>query len=102
MKRRKLRYTLTRKYRLQKFGMTNDDYWKLLESQDFKCASCGGDNEDGKLLSVDHDHLTGKVRGLLCHRCNITLGTMRDDLEKLKGLVRYLYRNSTHLYFWTE
>jgi hypothetical protein len=77
-----LRKKHNRKYRLSRYGLTEADFDKLLESQDYRCGMCRSEFEDG-LTHIDHDHgccqerngSCGKcVRGLLCHRCNIALG----------------------------
>lgn len=71
------------------FGLTRDDYDNLSKSQDEKCAICG-EKELFRRLSVDHDHKTGKVRGLLCFDCNTALGKFKDDVEMLKKAISYL------------
>lgn len=66
-----------RNYRLKKkYGITEEDYQKILLSQNNRCAIC---NNIVKRLGVDHDHQTGKIRGLLCHHCNAGLGAFRDN-----------------------
>lgn len=84
------RYWLQRAY-----GLTEDDYAKLLDAQDGKCAICGGDkpkNKSLKRMAVDHDHTTGMVRGLLCGPCNSGLGSFGDDIDRLEAAIRYLRR----------
>lgn len=84
-----------------KYGITADDYNQLLGQQGGVCAICGRSAEDGhsakkrmpkKRLSVDHDHSTGAVRGLLCSPCNTVLGLMRDDPALLTAAAGYLLR----------
>jgi len=77
------------------YGITQEDYEKLEKQQDCKCAVCGGDGFKMrewhfKKLVVDHDHVTGKVRGLLCHNCNRALGLLKDDPKVLLNAVDYL------------
>jgi len=60
--------------RAKQLGVTDDEYALLLEAQDGGCAICGAKPKTRR-LHVDHDHATGKVRGLLCHRCNRVLQT---------------------------
>jgi len=79
-----------------KFGITADQYDDMLARQDGKCAICGKPETDtirwGKTarLAVDHDHLTGVVRGLLCRRCNQGIGKFEDDPDMLQAAADYL------------
>lgn len=75
----------------KKYGISVDDYYSKLSAQGGKCATpkCNNTNES-KTLHVDHDHLTGDVRGLLCFRCNAVLGQVNDDKEILQNLIDYL------------
>lgn len=79
------------------FGLTEADFQNLLVEQRNACAICGnqftvisgGRSRAGK-VHVDHDHATGKVRGLLCMQCNALLGNARDNLTVLAGARDYL------------
>lgn len=70
---------------LRLYGLTLADYGRMLEAQGGVCAICSQPERrkrgDGSAcpLSVDHDHATGDVRGLLCHSCNVRLGHVEDD-----------------------
>lgn len=72
-----------------RYGMTAADYERMLEEQRYVCAACGSFTE----LVIDHDHKTDEVRGLLCHACNVALGLMRDDPERLERAAAYLRRH---------
>lgn len=65
---------------LRRHGLTLDQYHSILERQDFVCPICGIDvvSREQKLTHIDHDHNTGKVRGILCARCNCALGKFED------------------------
>lgn len=86
-----------RKRTLAIYGLTEEDYDVLHTNQRGKCALCGaeelGDSKK-KHLAVDHDHKTGKVRALLCHKCNRGLGHFNDDLELLNKAVAYIAKYS--------
>ena len=78
------RYNLKKKY-----GITYEEYLKMLMAQKNRCAICNELATD-KNLAVDHDHLTERVRGLLCQSCNNGLGRFKDSIELLKSAQRYL------------
>jgi Recombination endonuclease VII len=72
------------------YGITLEDYNLFLEQQSEKCKICNKNCPTGKSLAVDHNHETGKVRGLLCKNCNIGLGMFFDNLDFLEFAVLYL------------
>ena len=74
------------------YKISFEDYNNMLTEQNNCCAICGTDNAKGKhnTFMVDHDHKTGKVRGLLCKSCNIALGEVDDSLTTLKRMIEYL------------
>lgn len=75
-----------------KYGMTHDDYERMLVEQDHKCAICGIDakHSENSRLCVDHDHDTGEVRGLLCKKCNQAIGLLQDNANFCDAAGRYL------------
>src|SRR6266508_7031334 len=70
------------------------EYDALLESQGGGCAICG-DVPKGRLV-VDHEHETGRVRGLLCSACNVALGFFKDDPRRLASAANYLQGAGPH------
>lgn len=88
---------------LKKYGITEEDYNVLLEKQEGRCAICRCWPHENKgkgyqslgdkgwaRLAVDHDHLTGIVRGLLCINCNLAVGYLADDAGRAEALADYL------------
>lgn len=79
-----------------RYNLTSEEYWNMFIKQEGKCAICGlyeqSKNKNGRpyMLSVDHNHKTGKVRGLLCYKCNTMLGVACDNSMILIGGVKYL------------
>lgn len=71
------------------YGITVEDYDRMLAEQGGRCASCNDQPRGQKPLCVDHCHETGRVRGLLCSNCNTSLGKLRDDPRRIRGLLRY-------------
>ncbi|BDI29165.1 hypothetical protein CCAX7_12160 [Capsulimonas corticalis] len=74
---------------LKKYGLTKTALELMYKAQDHKCAICGIP-EGERLLHIDHCHKTGKVRGLLCERCNLGIGAFNDSLEYLNTAILYL------------
>lgn len=79
-------------YLVKTYGITLDDYNRRLESQDGRCAICRRLPRK-YVLCVDHDHKTGRIRGLLCIRCNRHLGAVGDNLERVMKFVEYLKKD---------
>lgn len=75
---------------MNRYGITLAIYDEMFETQNGCCAICGESCMTGQALSVDHDHKTGEVRGLLCKRCNFGIGYLRDSPELLKAAAEYL------------
>lgn len=81
------------KAHLKSYGLTVDQHAAMLESQNGVCAICGLPQIPRgrkRRLHIDHDHGTGKVRGLLCDRCNAGIGCFRDSSTTLRRAVEYL------------
>ncbi len=77
-----------------KYGMTLNDYELMWSAQGEKCAVCGTMEIPAKgYWHIDHCHETGKVRGILCHHCNVGLGHFRDDADRLRLAIAYLRRD---------
>ena len=75
---------------LRKYGLTVETYDALSQSQNDTCAICNSVCTGGRRLAVDHDHSTGKTRGLLCAGCNVSLGHLKDSPAVLSTALRYL------------
>ena len=73
-----------------KFGITLEDYDSMLAQQGGKCAICKSEEPKGKRFSVDHNHKTGEVRGLLCNPCNVAIGLLKDSPDVLESAKEYL------------
>ena len=84
-----------REYRLNRcYNMTIEDYNIIFSNQKGKCKICGiHQSQITHNLYVDHCHLTGKVRGLLCSKCNTALGNFNDNIDILKSAIKYLESN---------
>jgi hypothetical protein len=85
---------INRKHKLMRnYGITIQQYEYLLKEQNSKCAICGTSEikrSKAKYFNVDHNHKTGKIRGLLCHDCNVLLGKLSDNIEICKKVIEYL------------
>lgn len=77
-----------------RYGLTLEQYDKMFEDQGGVCAICGGINNDGRRLYIDHNHKTGKIRSLLCIRCNSKLSVLEDEVF-LSNAKKYLQNYKT-------
>lgn len=91
-KNKRWKYELKRKYNLK-----TSQYYKMLRKQNYKCAICGIDylryakNNKRKIkLSIDHNHITGKIRGLLCQKCNLNIRVFELPKKQKEKLLNYL------------
>ncbi len=75
------------KYR---YGITRKEHDTLHREQKGCCKICGVHENDSSTLHIDHCHSTGKVRGLLCRRCNMGLGHFKDSVSNLMNAIKYL------------
>lgn len=93
---------MRRKHALKRlYGMAVEEVETLLASQGNACRICGeevllvnGQRNEKQTSVVDHCHKTGKVRGILCLRCNMGLGSFRDNPTFLAAAIRYIKENS--------
>jgi hypothetical protein len=83
---------------MSKFGISDADYNQIWAAQGSKCAICGKVEplRGRSFHPVDHDHSTGRVRGILCQACNVGLGSFRDDPALLFLAIEYLKRSAPH------
>jgi hypothetical protein len=75
---------------LRKYGLTIEQVSDMLKDQNHACKICDTALPTTTDARVDHDHQTGKVRGILCHPCNVALGLFKDSKENLAKAIRYL------------
>lgn len=84
-----------KEWALKKYNLTFDEFIKLRKNQQDLCKICQNKetNPQYSVLAVDHDHKTGKVRGLLCGHCNTGLGKFKDNISILERAISYLKEN---------
>lgn len=75
------------------YGISLDTYNDKLKAQNNVCAICNNPEINGNKLSIDHNHITDKVRGLLCNNCNLMLGKAKDNAIILQLAVDYLIKH---------
>jgi hypothetical protein len=87
-----------RRKKLREYGLTVEQYDALLLAQNYRCAICRTDTpgnartKSDHAFCVDHDHVTGHVRGLLCQGCNRGIGLLKDDPEVIESALKYVRR----------
>lgn len=80
-----------------KYGITLEQYEQMLINQNNCCITCKNEFNDENKPDVDHNHKTGKVRGILCHRCNLAIGYLREDEDILWNVLEYLKQTTWNL-----
>ncbi len=87
-----------RAHRYRAIGVTHEEYLAVLHGQHGACAVCGKNEKpiSGGIrgLHLDHDHVTGKRRGVLCSNCNQLLGRVKDSVPHLERLIAYLKQHT--------
>ena len=83
------------KHLKRKYGFSLALYAKVLSEQRNRCAICGCEESKSKMFAVDHNHTSGKVRGLLCSNCNRMLGYAKENIETLSKAIEYLTKSHT-------
>ena len=77
------------------YGISVEQYESMFRAQNGVCAICSCLNISGRRLAVDHNHVTGNIRGLLCSRCNTGIGQARESVDILKKTIAYLEKHET-------
>lgn len=97
MVKRKIDNTYWKRDIKNKYGITAEEFREMLFQQENKCAICGNEFLTSKAPCIDHDHETGKIRGILCNGCNSGIGFLKDSIENLRNAALYLERNKSEL-----
>ncbi len=81
---------------IKKYKLTEEEYNKLYILQNGSCAICGTKTpgRNRQYFNFDHNHITGKIRGLLCHNCNFALGLFNDNIKSLNNAIVYLNKGN--------
>jgi hypothetical protein len=85
-------------YLMKKYGLTPEDFGAMMKAQGGMCAIC----KTAPGAHIDHDHSTGKIRGILCINCNQGIGKLLDDIATLESAIQYLRGHETPAELGTE
>ncbi len=77
----------------RKYNISLEQYKEMFNVQNGCCYLCNKKVEEGRMLCVDHNHSTGKIRKLLCTQCNAGLGNFRENVEVLNRAIEYVKEN---------
>lgn len=89
--RRQAKRDITYKKEISRlYNLTIDEYNKKLQNQNNECFICKKELTTRKYTAIDHCHISGKVRGILCRECNLALGLVKEDTNILKSMITYL------------
>jgi len=72
------------------YGISVTKFYEILDEQNHKCCICEEDLITKKHRHIDHDHKTGKVRGILCHHCNTAIGLFKENVNIMKQAIDYI------------
>lgn len=81
-------------YRVQKYGLTIDQYDEMLTKQNYCCKLCKSELDMGKHTHIDHCHDTGEVRSILCAACNQALGLLKENVITMQRMIDYVNRGA--------
>ena len=81
-------------YRVKKYGLTVEQYNNMLTEQNHCCKICDDELDMGKHTHIDHSHITGEVRSILCAPCNQALGLLKEDISTMQRMITYVSRGS--------
>ena len=96
----KTREKYKRAWLKNRYGITLETYNEILKTQNYLCGICNLHESNFKRsLAVDHCHITGKVRGLLCGNCNKGLGLLKDSPKIIKSCIKYLKNENKQVLF---
>jgi len=99
-KNKQSRYTSQEYHLRTTHNLSSKEYNRLIAEQEHQCANCKTSNPKGRhnRWHIDHDHITGNRRGLLCHSCNTGIGLLGDNLAGLQQAVHYLSKSEPTLF----
>lgn len=80
---------------MRRYGITLQGRDEILRKQNFKCAVCDSPTPNSrKGWVIDHCHDSNKIRGILCQSCNLTLGHSKEDIQRLRSIIRYIKKHN--------
>jgi hypothetical protein len=92
---KEVRQIHNKKLKFKGYNITEEQYLEMFNNQNGCCVICGTPQNELKCaLHIDHNHETGKIRGLLCMKCNRGIGYFNDNIEKMKNAIDYIIKNN--------
>lgn len=85
--------TWSKAQRFRRYGLSQAEFERILESQRGVCGICKDEMDGPRKQHIDHDHTTGKVRGILCDQCNTAIGKFKDSPEIIIAAAEYIMRS---------
>jgi len=81
----------------KKYNITAEQYYEMFKNQEYKCLICkDSQSNHGRKFCVDHNHITKKVRGILCQPCNTAMGLLKENLHTLKTMIDYIKKDENN------